>query len=258
MFHMFDVDIAKRFGVNAAVLMHNIYFWCEHNRANNRCFHDGYYWTFNTRRAFTELFPYMSERQVGLAIQKLVDAGLLVTGNFNKSAYDRTMWYAVTVYGKSIIQKCEMETAEAQIQNDASVRPIPDINTDINTDMQQEEDDDIGNPFGDYDNSPPPQTIESYVSGFLDVLSPPNIDELRSFVYKDKVPEEIIRYAVDEAMKAKAPRWKYVRAVIMNCMESGYTTAEQARAARRKLLERQIPPPQPQPSDNPLLTAKFY
>lgn len=258
MFHMFDVDIAKKFGVNAAILMQNIFFWCEHHRANNKCFHDGYYWTFNSARAFAELFPYMSEYQIRTALQKLVDGGMIITGNYNKSAYDRTTWYAVTVFGTSMIKKCKMDDVQNQNGTQNKQSPIPDINTDINTDMQQEEDDDIGNPFGDYDNSPPPQTIESYVSGFLDVLSPPNIDELRSFVYKDKVPEEIIRYAVDEAMKAKAPRWKYVRAVIMNCMESGFTTAEQARAARRKLLERQIPPPQPQQSDNPLLTAKFY
>lgn len=93
--HSFDPEIAERVGLNAAVVYQNLLFWCEHNAANDRHFHDGLYWTYNSMKAFGELFPYLTSKQVRTAIDKLVDAGLIKSGNYNKSAYDRTKWYAV-------------------------------------------------------------------------------------------------------------------------------------------------------------------
>lgn len=130
--HSFDIDVAIRYGVNAAVLLNNIYFWCEHNRANGTNFHDGHYWTYNSRKAFSELFPYMTQRSVATALDKLIDDGIIITGNYNQSAYDRTMWYAVTEKGKSMLQKCKMEKTESENGNSQNVEPIPYINTDKN------------------------------------------------------------------------------------------------------------------------------
>lgn len=93
--HSFDPDVASKVGINAAVVYQNLMFWCEHNAANDRHFHDGLYWTYNSMKAFGELFPYLTSKQVRTAIEKLVDAGLVRSGNFNKSSYDRTKWYAV-------------------------------------------------------------------------------------------------------------------------------------------------------------------
>ena len=100
--HIFDIEIAERYGINAAILLENIGFWTAQSEANEINFHDGSYWTFNSCRAFQELFPYMSKRQIHSALEKLIGDGLLVTGNYNKVAYDRTLWYALTQRGKSI------------------------------------------------------------------------------------------------------------------------------------------------------------
>ena len=132
--HSFDIDIAVKYGVNAAVLLNNIYFWCEHNQANGTNFHDGYYWTYNSRKAFSELFPYMTQKAVATALQKLIDDGILITGNYNVSAYDRTMWYAVTEKGKCIIQKGKMEDTEKGNAKVENVTPIPDIKPDMKPD----------------------------------------------------------------------------------------------------------------------------
>lgn len=128
--HSFDVDIAKRYGIHAAILLKNIYFWIEKNRANDTNFYDGYYWTFNSKKAFSELFPYMNARQVDYALQKLIDDKLIITGNYNKVAYDRTLWYAITKKGYSILQNCEMETTKMSNGNDENVEPIPDSKPD--------------------------------------------------------------------------------------------------------------------------------
>ena len=69
--HSFDVDIAKEYGILEAILINNIWFWIEKNKANNKNYFDGFYWTYNSTRAFKELFPYVSERQIKSALKHL-------------------------------------------------------------------------------------------------------------------------------------------------------------------------------------------
>lgn len=129
--HVFDIDIAKKYGVNAAVLLENIGYWIKQNEANETNFFDGRYWTFNSRRAYRELFPYMSERQINTAFEKLINDGLIVTGNYNKLAYDRTLWYALTQKGKCILHFDIMDNVNLSNGNGQNVEPIPNINTDL-------------------------------------------------------------------------------------------------------------------------------
>ena len=124
--HSFDINVAKKYGIQAAVLLKNIYFWIEKNRANEMNFYDGYYWTYNSKKAFSELFPYMTERQIDYTLKKLIEEEILVTGNYNKMAYDRTLWYAITKKGYSILQNCEMGTTKLLNGNNENVEPIPD------------------------------------------------------------------------------------------------------------------------------------
>ena len=103
MIHSFETRIAQEVGLNSAVILNNLYYWIEKNRANEHNFHDGYYWTCNSRKAFTELFPCFTQRQVEHAIQKLIDARLVITGSYNENPYDRTLWYAITEKGYDLL-----------------------------------------------------------------------------------------------------------------------------------------------------------
>lgn len=134
--HIFDTDTAVKYGVNAAVLLQNLGFWIKQNEANEANFFDGNYWTYNSRRAYRELFPYMSERQINTAFQKLIDDGLVITGNFNKLAYDRTLWYALTQKGKCILHFDIMDNVNMSNGNVQNVEPIPNINTKGSTDIK--------------------------------------------------------------------------------------------------------------------------
>ena len=134
--HQFDVNIAKLCGVNSAILFNNIKFWILKNKANGQNFHDGTYWTYNSKAAFAELFPYFTARQIDYALKKLIDEGLIITGNFNQSPYDRTLWYALTEKGEYILQGGEVHCTNLLNQANENVQPIPDINTDINTDKK--------------------------------------------------------------------------------------------------------------------------
>ena len=106
--------------------MKNLYFWIQKNEANENNFYDDCYWTYNSVKAFEKLFPYVSSRKIANALSKLEDLGIIKTGNYNKSAYDRTKWYAFTKKGYSIMQKCKMEESEMSNGNDENVKPIPD------------------------------------------------------------------------------------------------------------------------------------
>lgn len=140
--HSFNIELAKEYGILEAILLKNIWFWIEKNRANEKNFYDGTYWTYNSTRAFNELFPYASESSIKRALKGLQEKGIIKTGNYNKSSYDRTLWYAFTDLGESIVSNRQMEVNKSSNGNKQNGLTIPDINTDdkttnINTDVEQ-------------------------------------------------------------------------------------------------------------------------
>jgi hypothetical protein len=137
--HSFDKDIAVAYGLPEAIILNHMQFWIEHNEANKVNYHDGSYWTYNTAKAYAEIFPYLSQRQIQCALKHLRVEGILKTGNYNKSAYDRTLWYAFDEKGISIMQKCKKEDEKMSNPSDAPVQPIPNNNTDNNSDITQKE-----------------------------------------------------------------------------------------------------------------------
>lgn len=132
MIHTFSVEAAKEFGLLPAILLNHINYWVTHNEANGKGYHDGTYWTYNSNKAFSELFPYASKNQINYALNKLKDAGAIMVGNYNKAAYDRTLWYAVTDYGKSFLEISENHFGNFRNGDEKFQKPIPDINTDNN------------------------------------------------------------------------------------------------------------------------------
>ena len=130
--HHFDVEIAEKYGMIEAVLLNHFEYWIELNRANGKNFYDGRFWTFNSMKAFSEIFPYLTENKIRNALKHLQDEGLILTGNYNKSAYDRTLWYAFSDLAESILPKWQMDLPERANQFSQKGEPIPDNNTDNN------------------------------------------------------------------------------------------------------------------------------
>lgn len=128
--HHFDLAIAKRFGVNGAILIHNLNFWISKNKANKKHFYDGEYWTYNSIAAFTELFPYWTSRQLERIISNLVRDGAVIKGNYNKSPYDRTTWYALTDTVKHIYANGSAHFTKRGNVFAQTVEPIPDSKQD--------------------------------------------------------------------------------------------------------------------------------
>jgi hypothetical protein len=62
--HTFNIDIAKKFGLEEAILLENFAFWIAKNKANKKHFYENSTWTYNSASALFELFPYWSERKI--------------------------------------------------------------------------------------------------------------------------------------------------------------------------------------------------
>lgn len=149
--HFFEVSIAVELGVTAAIILENIGYWVKQNEANENNCYNGHYWTYNSRKAYMELFPYMGERQLNDAFKKLIEGGYIISDNFNQSKLDRTLWYTLTKKGKaalhcdvkqdnimsdSIPTKCNNgESQNETLEHCKIAEAIPYINTDINNDI---------------------------------------------------------------------------------------------------------------------------
>jgi DNA-binding PadR family transcriptional regulator len=139
--HSFSVDVAKEVGVNAAILLQSIKWWCLKNRANEKHYHDGLYWTYNSVKAWQKLYPYLGKKAIDNALKKLERLGYIAVGNYNKSAYDKTKWYAITQSGLALFdetvvtQKGEMDFPKGEMEEpqkgngeDQKGKPIPVTN----------------------------------------------------------------------------------------------------------------------------------
>lgn len=130
MIYVFDGDIAKEYGVNEAIMITNLQFWIAKNKACEKHFYNGHWWTYNSKAALTKLFPFWSVQTIKTILNHLKEKGVIITGNYNKNAYDKTLWYAFADEEKWLneptIKKLEPDVRLVEIN-----RPIPDINTDI-------------------------------------------------------------------------------------------------------------------------------
>ena len=90
----FDQEYAKEYGVNEAILIEHFSNWINNNRKNGANFYEGRTWSYDTLTALEEWLPFLTRKQIRGAIDRLVELGVLIKGNFNKTKQDRTTWYA--------------------------------------------------------------------------------------------------------------------------------------------------------------------
>jgi len=129
--HSFDVSYAKKYGVDEAIMICNFQYWLKKNWANDKHRHDGRTWTYNSVASFEKLFPYWTGKQIRRILDSLVSHGVLMRGEYNKSVYDRTSWYAFVDESTFLFENLDLPKWETQ--EDYLGEPIPNINTYINT-----------------------------------------------------------------------------------------------------------------------------
>ena len=204
--HSFNIELAKEYGILEAILLKNIWFWIEKNRANEKNFYDGTYWTYNSTRAFNELFPYASESSIKRALKGLQEKGIIKTGNYNKSPYDRTLWYAFTDLGESIMSNRQMEMNKSSNGNEQNGLTIPDINTDdktkdIKTDVEKNA-----------------EIIKCYEEN-IGLITPATAEIL--FSYND-IDYKMIIEAIKIATLNNKRNCRYIRGILNSWIRKGY------------------------------------
>ena len=91
--------LARRVGLNEAIVLQQIHYWLRTFERLKRQDHyrDGRWWAYNTVKNWQEdNFPFWSEATIKRALYSLRDSQfVLATGEYNKKAYDKTLWYTI-------------------------------------------------------------------------------------------------------------------------------------------------------------------
>ena len=130
--HHFNTDYAVKYGIDESILINNLQFWIIKNKANKKHSFNERTWTYNTYKAFSEIFPYWNEHKIKRILDSLVNQKVILRENYNKSGYDRTCWYAF-VDENSFLNSCNKQVADLQNGSNEIAAPIPYTNTVNNT-----------------------------------------------------------------------------------------------------------------------------
>ncbi len=224
--HHFDIKLACKYGILEAILLNHFRYWIQLNEANNKNYYEGRYWTFNSMKAFTQIFPYISEKKIRNALKHLQEEGLIMTGNFNKSTYDRTLWYAFTDLAYSILTKGQMEITKKANGNIQKGEPIPYNNTYNNKD---------NNSSSMCHHHSPKSYVQKYMKAFP-TCSSLELEKLAS--YEDEgMEDEVICMAIDEAINNNVRKLKYIEAILNNWLGNNIKTVIQLEAYKKERSE---------------------
>lgn len=136
MIHSFDSRVALRLDIESAIIVHNLAFWIKKNISNDKHFFEGSFWTYNSSRAWAELFPYMSQDKIKRRLLRMEKLGLIKSGNFNQIPFDRTKWYTITAnwlldiydFHCAEMHNTEGEIAQAIPDSKPDSKPLIDFN----------------------------------------------------------------------------------------------------------------------------------
>ena len=125
--HHFNIKLAQLYGIEESIILHHFYYWIVKNAINEKHWHDGLYWTYNSNKAYSEFFTYMNKAKIARVIKHLEEEGIIVKNNFNSDRWDKTNWYAITQKGLKILRDCGYD-----------MKPFPNVLQDENCDKKNE------------------------------------------------------------------------------------------------------------------------
>lgn len=92
----FSAELAQQYGLDEAIMLHNLAYWVQKNTIDGRNIHDGRAWTYNSQESFQEWFPFWTRRQIQRVLKSLEEQQAIIKGNYNVKPMDRTMWYTIS------------------------------------------------------------------------------------------------------------------------------------------------------------------
>ena len=94
--HSFNVSLASRFGVVEALIIQHSYYWYKCNKGNEDMTKDGHTWFYRSVSQIADVYPYLSVDKVRRAIDRLVENGILIKGDYNTDKFKKANWYSLS------------------------------------------------------------------------------------------------------------------------------------------------------------------
>ena len=113
----YKVPIAKKYGIGEAIFIHNLAFWIKKNQTNNRHYYRGYFWIYNSYRAFVKQFEEFSKSQIETIIKNLINKKVILKDIISERE-DNTSSHInyYTICDKEILKLYEIEYNEDDIE----------------------------------------------------------------------------------------------------------------------------------------------
>lgn len=86
-------SLAEALGsLDEAVILQQLHYWLQ--RSSNK--RDGRTWVYNSMSAWLNQFPWVKSRTtLTRHFDKLKKLGLILTANYNRAGFDKTIWYSI-------------------------------------------------------------------------------------------------------------------------------------------------------------------
>ena len=91
-----NTELACLLGLNEAIVLQQMHYWLEKNKAKAKNYHDNRFWTYGSLQEYRDRdFKFWSFNTVKRTIAKLTERGFLLASNYNKIRLDQTKWYSI-------------------------------------------------------------------------------------------------------------------------------------------------------------------
>lgn len=212
--YSFSTDDAVSYGVDSAILLHNIRYWLDHARANEQMINDGYHWMFMTAAKMQSIMPFWSANKIQKMLKSLTNEGVLIVGEYNKSSWNRTNWYTMPEF------KHSANRLNAPSENDDSTFSQTavshyDQNKDSNIDAEAKDNVDYVKVQEVFNHhfcaGVDPITNEKLYPSLIKQLTPKRKKLINSFFKQTKLDMEKFSYYIEHV--SSYPSWLYLRKV---------------------------------------------
>ena len=125
-------------GDKEAILVAQLNYWLR----KSRHVHGDRKWVFNSIKDWKTQFPCYSEKTIARVFRHLEELGIVLTGNFNRTKYDRTKWYSLNydrlseitgITYSSSSNKEQLSGQTDQMDGNTVTEPIPETTTETTT-----------------------------------------------------------------------------------------------------------------------------
>lgn len=117
-------QLAKLIGLNESIVLQQLHYWLQKSNNNE----DGYTWVYNSYPKWQEQFPFWGIDTIKRVLTRLEKNGLVISGAYNKYAFDKTKWYRIDYDKFALTMRAICTDDEGNLH-----RPIPETTTETTT-----------------------------------------------------------------------------------------------------------------------------